>query len=327
MAVPTRSDSIDTLYLATWQIRKKKIIDAIFEVTPFYYQMTKQGRMDSQSGGKYIEVPINYGKNTSIQFISKGQNVTLTHDDTLTAAKYEWKYLWGHLFRYMVDDQQNKGKSQWIKKVNHDLDVLKDSLVDRLEELLFGDATGDDGKALNGLGNLVPEDPTTGTIGDLNRATYSWWRSQYNDMTGLEISPYLLPRMLSMWNDCGKLQGSQRFPDIIICSQAVHEAYNAECFEIGRIAMPDKGMMDLGFGDLSFKGAPITWSPQCPDYAMFMLNTSTLQFLTDPGVHFSLGDWLPIVDQPGDKVAHNLTACNLCINNPAKNGRIFNIGA
>lgn len=39
--------------------------------------------------------------------------------------------------------------------------------------------TGNGGKNIVGLSLAVPDDPTTGTYGGINRATYTFWRSQY----------------------------------------------------------------------------------------------------------------------------------------------------
>jgi len=87
----------------------------------------------------------------------------------------------------------------------------------------------------------------------------------------------------------------------------------------------DKKLADLGFGDLAFKGRPITWSPSCPDGYMYFLNTNYINFIYDPAVYFKMGQWLPIVNQPEDRVVHVMTACNLVISNARKHGVIFNI--
>ena len=87
----------------------------------------------------------------------------------------------------------------------------------------------------------------------------------------------------------------------------------------------DRKMADLGFGDLAYKGRPITWSPSCSDGYMYFLNTNYLEFTTDPIENFSMGEWLPIVNQPRDRVAHVMTVGNLCISNCKKMGVIYNI--
>jgi hypothetical protein len=250
----------------------------------------------------------------------------LAATDPLTVVHWNWKYLTGHIIRYFADFQQNRGKAQLIKKVNADIDNLQSSLIDSLETNMFGDGTGDSSLAIDGLDNIVAEAPATGTVGDLNRATYSWWRNQYKDMASEAASVYLRKRMNAMFNNCGKLgEGVTRFPDIIVCAQDVYEIYDSEVFEISRIIISDRKMADLGFGDMTYKGRPMTWSPSCKAQSLYMLNTDSLEWVSDPIENMTLGDWLPIVNQPRDVVAHAMNVGNLVCGNCAKQGVIFNI--
>ena len=228
--------------------------------------------------------------------------------------------------RYFTDFQKNRGQAQLINKVNADIDNLQSSLIDEMESKLFSDGTGDSGLAIDGLDNVVAEAPATGTVGNLNRATYSWWRNNYKDMTGEPTSTHLRKRMNTMFNDCGKYgQGATRFPDIIVCDQTVHELYEAELLEIARIPIADKDMADLGFGDFAYKGRPMTWAPSCKAQSLYMLNTNYLHWTADPIENFTMGEWLPIVNQPRDRVAHVMAVGNLVCGNCRKQGVIFNI--
>jgi len=327
MAFGTLTEQLDTMYTATWRIRRKEIVDQVFNATPFYYLMMKNGRKRSESGGRSIEEPLRYGKNETVTSVGRGDTVELEYTDVLRVSNWDWKYVTGHILRYFTDEQKNRGKQAQINMVNSAIDTLRDSLIDDFETKLFADGTGNAGKDINGLGNIVPIDPTAGTVGTIDRATYPWWRSNVRNMIDEEVSVHLLPRMRTMWNDCGQLGMSKsRFPNFIVCDQATYEKYEEECFEIGRIQMPDKGMMDLGFGELAFKGAPITWSPACPANTMFFLNSEFLSFIVDNFAFMKLGEWMPIYNTPGpDKVGHNMSVCNLTASNMAKHGRIYNI--
>lgn len=322
----TYTEQLDTLYTTTWNLRKKKVVDQAFEATPFWYLMKKKGRVQAETGGKFIEIPLQYKKNETVQFIGKGGVVSIKATDPLTVALFEWKYMTGHIVRYYADFQKNRGKAQLIRKVNSDIDNLRSSLIDKLESALFGDGTGDDRKAINGLANIVSTDPTTGTLANINRAQYTWWRNNTKNMAGEAASLYLRKRMSTMFNDCGRYgEGVTRFPDIIVCSQDVYEIYEGETLEIARIMISDRKLADLGFGDLAYKGRPITWSPSCPSGYLYMLNTQFLEFAYDPIDFFTLGEWLPIVNQPRDRIAHSMTVCNLVVSNCRKHGVIYNI--
>jgi len=326
MANPTLTEQLNTMYTTTWYLRRKEIVDQIFNATPFWYLLSKKGKRSTQTGGRSIEIPLQYAKNETVKFIGKGGTVDLAATDPLTVCHWNWRYLTGHIVRYFADFQKNRGQAQLIKKVNADIDNLQASLIDHLESALFSDGTGDSGMAIDGLLNIVAEAPATGTVANLNRATYSWWRNQYKDMSGEAASIYLRKRMNTMFNDCGKQgKGVSRFPDIIVCAQDVHEMYESEALEISRIIISDRKMADLGFGDIAFKGRPMTWAPSCPDGSLYMLNTAVMEWVADPIENFTLGDWLPIVNQPRDVVAHAMTVGNLTTGNCKRLGVIFDI--
>ena len=326
MAAPTLTETLNTMYTTTWYLRRKKIMDQVFLATPFWYLMSKKGKRTTQSGGRSIEIPLQYAKNETVKFIGKGGSVSLSSTDPLTVVHWNWKYLTGHIIRYFTEFQKNRGKAQLIKKVNADIDNLQSSLIDKLEVSLFSDGTSDANLAIDGVGNIIAEAPATGIVGNLNRATYDWWRNNFKDMSGEAASIYLRKRMNTMFNDCGKYgEGISRFPDIIVCAQDVHEMYESEALEISRINIGDKKLADLGFGDIAYKGRPITWSPSCPSGSMYFLNTNVMEWVADPIENFTLGEWLPIVNQPRDVVAHTMTVGNLVSGNCRRLGVVFDI--
>lgn len=298
----TLTEQLNTMYTTTWYLRRKGVVDNVFNATPFWYTLSKKGKRSTQTGGRSIEVPLAYAKNETVKFIGRGGTVELEATDPLTVVHWNWKYLTGHIIRYFADFQQNRGQAQLIRKVNADIDNLQSSLIDKLETNLFSDGTGDSNLAIDGLQNIVANLPTTGTVGNLNRATYSWWRNQYTSASGKSASIYLRKYMNTLFNNCGQQgEGVSRFPDIVVCAQTVHEMYESECLEIGRILIGDRKMADLGFGEISFKGRPMTWSPSCPTGALYMLNTNFLEWIADPIENFTLGDWLPINKMVGIK--------------------------
>ena len=327
MPVATSTEQLDTMYTTTWYLRRKEVVDQVMEATPFWYMLTKKGRQKSETGGRQIEEDLRIEKNETVQFIGRGQSVTLADTDQLTVSKWDWKYLTGHIMRFFADTQKNRGKAQIISKVNSDIDTLRDSMIDLMETRLYSDGTDDGGKSIDGLANIIAAAPGTGTVGGIDRSVYTWWRNQYYSMAALSTSVHLRKRMNIMFNNCGQFgQGVSRFPDIVICDQASYEFYDEQCAEIGRIMMGDKKLADLGFGDLAFRGRPITWSPSCPATYMYFINTAMLHWVYDPIENFGLGEWLPIVNQPRDRVVHAMSVGNLTSAACNRLGVLFGVG-
>lgn len=330
MAVGTYTETLDSMYAMTFALRREDVVDQFFLATPFWYLMQKNGRKSTKSGGRYIEEILAYGKNETVRSITKGQNVTLAHTDVHTTSHWNWRYIAGHMIRYFVDEQQNRGKAKVKDMVNANIDVLKQSFIDYMEENMFGDGTDAFGDTtIDGLDSMVVEDPTTGTSGGFNRATTGddWWRNVATDMSAENVSLRLLDRMRTTFNTCGKYgMGTSRFPDIIVTDQTTYEYYEMEVAEKVQVPMPDNKMADLGFGNLSFKGQPMTWSPSCKAASMYLLNTKHMKWVNDPIENMTLGEWIPIADQPRDRVAHAILVGNLVCSNMRKQGVIFDIG-
>ena len=224
MAVRTTSEDIDDIYTTTWAYRRKTVVDQVFTSTPLWKKIGEKDKFDTQEGGKWIEQPISYAKNETVQFFDGAGTISIARTDHLTTAYFNWKYLAGSITRYLKDDQRNRGRHAIIKAVTSDIDNLQLSLIDELETKLFGDGTGDGSNAIDGLGNIVAEDPTSGTVGQINRANWTFWRNQYRDMNAEDPSTYLRKRMQNMFNTCGKFgEGLTRFPDLIKTTKITYE--------------------------------------------------------------------------------------------------------
>lgn len=326
MATRTSTETLNTIYATTYKLRRKGIFDQVMLATPFWMLMQKNKRRLSETGGRSIEVSVRRSKNQTITSIGRGESVSLSETDPLTVVEFQWRTITGHILRYRDDVQKNRGQAAIGKMVTEHIDNLSESTIQEFEEMLFSDGTGNGGKDINGLLNLVANDPTTGTVAGVDRSTEAWFRNQTYNATGLTVSVNLLKRMRNMHNTCGQYTGKQRFPDFWVTTQVLSEAYEAEVEEVARVYTGDRAMADLGFGELTFKGRIITWSPTCPDYSMYALNSATLGFTVDPAYNMVLGQFERIPDQPEDAIAHQLTICNLTINRPRGDGVIYNLG-
>lgn len=324
MPIPSMTEAIDAMYVTTWASRKDTVEDQIYTSSPFYYLLSKKGKIETEDGGKWIEHNLNYAKNETVKFLAKGDTISIAQYDTLTASIWQWRLLAASIPRYKMDDIKNMGKNARIKRVNQDLDNAKNSMIQKIEEALFGDGTSDSNNSFDGLANIVAQAPATGIVGGLDSATYSWWRNYFYDMSADSAAAFLITRMKHMYNTCGKYgEGSSRFPDIFLTDQATHELYEDEVLEVFRNTDPK--FADLGFGDITYKSKPVVWSDSCPVGTMRALNTNTLKFTVHSGCNFEMDEWKPIPNQAGDRVTQIMLAGNLTCGNRRKQGVLFNI--
>lgn len=317
--VHSLTEAIDVLYTTTWQNMKSKVIDNIFDATPFWFWLREHGRLKPVEGGRFITEPLRYAKSERVQFIGRGGTVNLDRNEYLTAAIYNWKYLVDSIVRFGVDDQKNRGKNQIINQMNADLEVSKQSLIDKMETELFADNTN----VLNflGLQDLVQDDPTNSeTVAGINQLANTWWRNQTVDMTGESFAALGLARMRTLFNDCGQNMASD-FPDLIVTGQTPYERYEDTVEDQKRIV--NKKLGDASFENIEYKGVPMIWSPSCANTRLYMLNTKHLTFTYDPMMFFDMTEWKPIPDQVNDRAAQIILAGELTTGRRRVHGVIF----
>jgi hypothetical protein len=117
---------------------------------------------------------------------------------------------------------------------------------------LYSDGTGSGGKQLTGLAAAVPTDPTTGTYGGINRATWSFWRSQLQDPAATPTVSTIQAEMNALWAKC--VRGSDR-PNLITAGNTIWATFMGSLQPIQRFT--DTEMANLGFENVKFMGAPV----------------------------------------------------------------------
>jgi hypothetical protein len=322
MAPPSWTETIDNLFTSTWAYRKPQVVEQAYLKTPFIFWLNQAGRVEKQGGYRRIEVPVEYGSNENVRWISKGDTVPLGDDELITLAYEDWKYLATSIVRWLTEDQQNRGKAAAVKMVERKLGAAERALWEEFERVVFTDGTGTNEP--NGLQNLVAIAPTTGTVHGLNRATYTWWRNQYKSHTG-SASVYLLSDMSNCMNSVIKYSRAEIKDLFIITDQTSFELYESVHQEMK--ILPNAKLADAGFDSFSYKGRPMVWSPSAPSGYMYFLNPNYLKLVIDDNYWMEMTNWKEVPDQPFDKVAQIVCTMNLIVTRPIVNNVLYGITA
>lgn len=316
------TEQLDDFYTHTWYKRKNGVADQVFDDIIFFNLLKEKGGFSSESGGRRIEYSLRTGKSPNVAWVQRGDTVNLGDMKHLSTAYYDWRYLADSIVRFHTDDINNTGEAQLVDFANSKINDSKDTLMETLETALFG-TDGGDGKVMHGLQDLIPDAPSSETraIGGYRGDTYDWWRNQAMDGSGLTADTF--PKaMRRMNNDCRNNMGKSG-PNIIITGQKPFEAYEDSFDSIQRIT--DTKQAERGFDVLRFKGANLVWSPYCADSRMYFLNTDFLKFVYNPLSYMTMTEWKSIPNQPGDRTAQIMTACNLCTNRRRVHGVIHSL--
>ncbi len=315
---PTNTETLDTLYTSTWQSVKKQVTDTIFTATPFFYEMYKGENIEREDGGRFIEEPLMYGKNSTIAWISKGGTISIADVDPLTSTIWNWRNLAGSVVRMWADDMANSGVHKKVDMMNAKIENLRLSLIDTLETNLF---TAQSGDAISGLPDIVESNVPASqskSPGGLSKSTYDWWRNQCFVSTG-SFAAYGKSDMRTMYNNCSI---GNDHPNLILTEQTVFEFYEAEAEDIQRIN--DSAAANLGFQTFKYKGANMYFSPQCATGDMYFLNLKYLKLKLDSKADFDMTEWKVIPNQL-DRVAQIVSRMELVCRNCRMQGLIKTI--
>lgn len=310
------SETVDTLFTTTWMYRKESVTEQAYIKTPFIYWLKSKGKVMDLRGYRRIEVPVEYGDNETIRWISKGDTVPITDSELVTMTYEEWKYVSVSIMRWMQDDQQNRNKAAMINLADLKLNAAERALYEDLERVVFADGTGN--KEPNGLQNLVANVPTTGIVHGINRATASnaFWRNQTKTATGA-FSLYGISDMRTCLNNIIKYSRAEIKQIALVTDQTTYEAYEEEGYEIYQLS--DNTLFDAGFDSLAFRGRPLMWCPSCPSARIYFLNTEYLRLVIDPDYWMDMTEWKPIPNQAGDRAAQIVCAMNMIVTRPIVN--------
>jgi len=318
------TQTIDNLFTTTWAYRKKAATEQAFLKTPFIYFLRQKGHIENITGHSRIEIPLNYGSNETVRWISKGKTVPLQDSEILTMAYEEWKYVAVSIMRWFTQDHKNRGKAAAMNLVETKLAAAERSIYDELERVMFADGSGDDEP--NGIRNIIADTPTTGTLHGINRATAGneWWRNQTKAASGA-ASVYLVEDMRTCLNDVIKYSRSEIKDIAIVTDQASFELYEDVCFDMK--VLQNTMMAEAGFDTVVFRGRPIMWCPSAPAGKMYFVNTNYYKLVCDESYFMEMTSWKEIPDQPFDKAAQIVCTLNAVTDRPIVNKVLHTIAA
>ncbi len=270
MAFPNISDILAT----TIESRTRKVADNVTKNNALLMKMKMGGKIKTFSGGDKILQELSFAENSNAGFYSGYDILPVGTSDVISAAEFDIKQAAVPVVISGLEMLQNAGKERMIDLMESRLSVAEATLANLISDGLYSDGTGSSGKEIDGLDAAVPVDPTTGTYGGIDRATWTFWRNQVSDQADTTT---LQADWNGLWADC--VRGSDR-PDLIMCDSTVWEAYVASLQALQRFTSPETG--NLGFPSIKFMDADVVLDGGiggfCPAGTAFFLNTKYMHY-------------------------------------------------
>ena len=310
----------DNVLSTTLENRTGKLADNMTKNNALLSRLKERGNIRRLDGGSSIINELEYGESDSYWY-SGYDTLTFNGPQLFTAASYDWKLLASPVGASGEEILKNSGRERMIDLVRAKIDNAEKTLQNQMSAALYSDGTGSQGKQLTGLKVLVADDPTTGTVGGINRATSGneFWRNQTKTATAALTTDTIKAAMQAMYLAASR--GTDR-PDLIVAPDDMYSLYENSLVDQMRFSNNKLG--DAGFMNLKYKGADVIYDGgqggYCPAKHMYFLNTKYLKLCAHKDREFKMiGAERVAVNQ--DAVYHLIGwAGNLTMSNAALQG-------
>jgi hypothetical protein len=253
--------------------RKNMIMAAVLPGGIFSYLAAK-GKTKMEDGGPVIENPLLVGQNPNVTTATYYDTVPVDQTDELTTVHYELTRLVGTLIMSEQESDENQGDAVIVKILTAKLKALEYAF--KRTQRMYA-TTLNTGTAPNGLPNLIPDDPTSGTIGNINLANQPLFRpSAYDFAGGLEpgnIEEALDDILLDLTHD-------GEAPTVIFAGRNMYRIHRAAARDKTQIALSETGfgkqLINLGIKGTTHQGLPLVYDEFLDPNYMYVVNEDYL---------------------------------------------------
>ncbi len=269
--------SVSDIIATTIEKRSRKIADNVTKNNALLSRLEKKGKSRPFSGGRLIYEELSFAENGNAGFYSGYDLLPVSAQDVISASQFDIKQAACPVVISGLELLQNAGPEQMIDLLSARIDVAESTMKNLICGGLYSDGTANGGKSIVGLDAAIP-DVATGsqadTYGGISRATWSFWRTQYDAaVTNATIQSH----MNAMW---ANLQRGMDRPDLIMVDNLFWAAYVASLQAQQRFTSAESAT--LGFPSVKFMDADVVLDGGiggfCPSGTAFMLNTNYLHY-------------------------------------------------
>jgi len=227
----------------------------------------KAGTSFKKGAGDPITGTIEYAVNTTVKSMSELETLDVNRVDVFDRYEYSWKFVGGDIVMSEFEKGVTAGGAGKFDLYAGKMDNLKRSFERQINTDLFSDGTGTSGKQAGGLQHIVASSPSTGTVGAINRATYSFWRNQQT--SGAKSSTAfdnLRGSCRSIYNLCSNGPGQQT-PEFAVSTRTEFEGYESLLTTNERLIrgnVNDKAISGYKGTHIMFKDIPWAYDNACP---------------------------------------------------------------
>lgn len=258
----------------------------------FQESMVTSGEL--ADGGEKIRVILEYAKTHAGSY----GNTTLIPQSKvaiLNAARFRWAGYYASNAIDLKDQIQNSGDAAIVNMVQAKLKNIKMSIRDQMGDEIYDSAADTD--SFLGLGNLFNTAGAT-TYGNIAENDMDKWAA-VSDSTSEAIS-YKVMQTLRRAAQVG--QSKSQKPNLYITTDTLKDGFERTLQT--QVRFSNTKMVDAGFDNVLFGGAPVVADDKQTDGYMDALNLNYLKIKTHSDFMFTTPKWEYDKEQPDTLVAN-----------------------
>ena len=244
-------------------------------------ELNKRGRVKPVDGGRTIVEEMDYNENATFMWYSGYDQLNVSPSDVITAAEFNYAQAAVAVSMSGLEELQNAGKSQLIDLLEGRIENAMRTMANNISLGIYSDGTGYGGRQIGGLQALIADNPTTGTVGGINRANWVFFRNQkfsgVADGGAAVSATNIQSYMNQLYLRCSR--GADK-PSIIIADNNFFNFYWSSLQAIQRITNDSTGQ--AGFNNLKYMGSDVIFDGGigggCPINHMYFLNPSYIKY-------------------------------------------------
>ncbi|MGI9383868.1 MAG: phage major capsid protein [Methyloligellaceae bacterium] len=275
------NSSFSEVVTTTLKNRRRRLADNVLNHNALLRMLNERGMVDTADGGETLVEELEFAENATFKYYSGYEILDISPSDVFSAAEFNWKQAAVVVTIDGLTQRKNSGRERMIRLLESRIRNAEKSMMNNISTGVYSDGTGTSGKQIGGLQQLVADAPTTGTVGGINRANFSFWQNNVFDASSdggsAASSGVIQGYMNSLWLEV--LRGSDK-PNIIVADSVYYSAYWESLQNIQRITEVESA--GSGFRSTTFYGpggsAPVFYDDQCPASHLYMLNTDYLHW-------------------------------------------------
>lgn len=256
----------------TMQKLEPELADSVTNNNAFTSTLKKYDMIKPFDGGPKIVQPLEYAENGSYTRYSGYEPIDITPSDTFTAAEFAYKQVALSVSASGLELLQNSGSSQAFDLLESRIMNAKHTYENNFHIDCLSDGTASGGKQLGGLALNLANDQTTGTVGGINKANWTFWRAQTK--TATLSATNIQAQMNALWLLCARYGAKTK---VILADDTTFGYYETSLQNIVRLVDPKKGSLGaMGFSSYAYKDAEVVYVPTIAGMA------STKMYFLDP---------------------------------------------